>query len=61
MKKSPRKLSLSRETLRAMESPALNRVGGGAWPTRTPTCETNCDCTYSCPYLCTISDRTHCL
>jgi hypothetical protein len=61
MKKSPRKLSLSRETLLALENPVLDHVGGGAQLTQAPTCETNCDCTYSCPYLCTISNRTHCL
>lgn len=59
MKKSLRKLSLSRETLRTLENPALERIGGGAKPqgtTRCNTawtfCETNCDCTLSCPELC---------
>ena len=50
MKKSLKKLNLSRETLRALES-----VQGGAKPTtslQTNTCQTNCDCTLSCPELC---------
>lgn len=52
MKKSLKKLNLSRETLRALET--LDLVQGGA-KTQTPTCQTNCDCTLSCPDLCHIT------
>ncbi|MFL6193022.1 MAG: hypothetical protein ACJ75H_02530 [Thermoanaerobaculia bacterium] len=53
MKKSLRKLSLSRETLRCLENPVLNQVGGGGPKTTLcPTHETNCDCTFSCPENC---------
>jgi hypothetical protein len=56
MKKTLRKLSLSRETLRTLENPALERIGGAAKPTNLCTamtfCVTNCDCTLSCPELC---------
>jgi hypothetical protein len=49
MKKSLPKLNLSRETLRALESPALGSVRGEANPlTILPTCKTNCDLTYGC-------------
>lgn len=50
MKKSLSKLNLSRETLRALESPVLGCIGGGANPlTVLPTCQTNCDLTFGCP------------
>jgi hypothetical protein len=59
MKKTLRKLSLSRETLCTLENPALAQIGGAAKPARTTICntaftfcETNCDCTYTCPDLC---------
>jgi hypothetical protein len=56
MKKTLRKLSLSRETLRTLENPALGQVGGGAKTALCNTaftfCETNCDCTFTCPDLC---------
>lgn len=49
MKKSPRKLHLSRETLRGLESPALGQVGGRAEIGSLPlTCPTNCDITMGC-------------
>jgi len=54
VKKSLRKLSLSRETLRALETPILDAVGGGAG-TKTTTVQTggtSCECTFSCPNLC---------
>jgi len=54
MKKSPRKLTLSRETLRDLESSALGVVGAAA--TNKPTCfsqtgpctDTSCDETLGC-------------
>jgi hypothetical protein len=61
MKKNLRKLSLSRETLRTLESPALERIAGGAKPpAQTTTCTSDCtsspilacDYTLSCPELC---------
>lgn len=59
MKKSLRKLSLSRETLRTLETNYFDLVAGGGpktFPLQTLTCPTNtdCDCTYSCPELCSI-------
>jgi hypothetical protein len=59
MKKTLRKLSLSRETLRTLENPALEQVGGGAKPQPlTTTCTSTpylaCDYTLSCPELCPI-------
>jgi hypothetical protein len=54
MKKTLRKLTLSRETLRNLETPALDHAGGAGRPKpfQTNTCDTNCDCTLSCPELC---------
>lgn len=53
MKKSPRKLSISRETLRTLDNAGLGHVAGAA---RTNACPTmtagNCDYTYSCPDNC---------
>jgi hypothetical protein len=46
MKKSLRKLSLSRETLRTLENSTLDPVGGGA--SKTTACQT----TYTCPEIC---------
>jgi hypothetical protein len=45
MKKSLRKLSLSRETLRTLENPALEQIGGGAKPFSgtAHTCPEICD------------------
>jgi hypothetical protein len=53
MKKSPWKLNLSRETLQALESPALGSVGGGAANALTilPSCNTYCDITFGCPNI----------
>lgn len=54
MKKSLRKLNLSRETLRALETPILDAVGGGG-NIKTTTVQTgggSCECTFSCPNLC---------
>jgi len=49
MKKSPRKLHLSRETLRGLESPDLAQIGGGWEIGSLPlTCPTNCDITMGC-------------
>lgn len=51
MKKSPRKLNLSRETLRALEEPALVRVAGQADPiggTLVSSCDGACDITWRC-------------
>lgn len=59
MKKSLRKLSLSRETLRALDNTALDHVAGAA---RTNGCPTktagNCDYTFSCPELCPSANTT---
>ena len=53
MKKSLKKLNLSRETLRALEGSNLDRVGGNGRPAPFPTTQdTNCDYTFSCPELC---------
>jgi hypothetical protein len=55
MKKTLRKLTLSRETLRSLETPDLHQAGagpGGPKTFQTQTCDTNCDCTLSCPELC---------
>jgi hypothetical protein len=54
MKKSPRQLHLSRETLRDLESPTLGPVVGAA-ESLGLTCPTNCDITMGCsntPTLC---------
>jgi len=49
MKKTPRKLKLSRETLRALASPDLNPVHAGGGPqTLVVSCPTNCDLTWTC-------------
>lgn len=50
MKKSPRKLHLSRETLRSLGSPSLSPVVGGieAIGSLPLTCPTNCDITMGC-------------
>ena len=51
MKKSLRKLNLSRETLRTLESPVLGRVVGHAEAgvgTLLPSCDTYCDLTWHC-------------
>lgn len=51
MKKSLRKLSLSRETLRALDGPALADIAGGIiQPTELQTCQTgpnSCECTFA--------------
>lgn len=49
-KKSPRKLDLSRETLRTLEDPALWRAAGQADPigTLVPSCNGYCDITMGC-------------
>jgi len=53
LKKSLRKLNLSRETLRALETPILDVVGGGGKTTTTvQTGGGSCECTFSCPELC---------
>lgn len=50
MKKSLRKLNLSRETLRALEEPALRHAVGQADPIGTliPSCDGACDITMGC-------------
>jgi hypothetical protein len=63
VKKSLRKLNLSRETLRALESPALDHVGGGIALSVKTTCTiqtgpNSCECTFSCPNLCPSLERT---
>jgi hypothetical protein len=53
LKKSLRKLNLSRETLHALETPILDAVGGGGKTTTTvQTGGGSCECTFSCPNLC---------
>jgi len=55
VKKSLKKLNLSRETLRVLEVSGLGRVGGNGPKTTTLTTQTQptkCDCTYTCPELC---------
>ena len=55
MKKTLRKLTLSRETLRRLETPVLHHSGGAGrpHPPLTPTCLTECYCSLSCPVACT--------
>ena len=53
MKKSARKLHLSRETLRGLESPVLGTVAGGA-ESLGLTCPTNCDITMGCSNIPTV-------
>lgn len=53
MKKSPRKLTLSRETLRSLESSLLGVVGAAATnkpgcASRIPCTDTSCDETLGC-------------
>ena len=54
MKKTDKKLRLSRETLRSLDRTALGRVEGGKPPGTTlpNTLVTSCDYTYSCPEIC---------
>ena len=56
MKKSLRKLSLSRETLRSLDNAGLGQAAGAAQTNRCVTADTctgnTCDCTLSCPELC---------
>lgn len=56
MKKSLRKLSLSRETLRSLDITALGHAAGAARTDKCPSGQTcaagNCDYTYSCPENC---------
>jgi hypothetical protein len=55
VKKSLKKLNLSRETLRVLEISGLGRVGGNGpgGPAPLPTTrDTKCDYTFSCPELC---------
>ena len=62
MKKTDKKLRLSRETLRSLDRSGLSRVqGGGPGGPKTTlpnTMVTSCDYTYSCPELCQISQTT---
>ena len=59
MKKSLPKLSLSRETLHALDSSVLSQAAGAA---RTNACPTqtagNCDYTFSCPEICPSQNTT---
>lgn len=50
MKKNLRKLNLSRETLRTLETPALSHAVGRDAGTKTliPSCNTYCDITWGC-------------
>lgn len=47
MKKSAKKLSLSRETLIQLDD--LKSVFGGASSGNTRSCGDSCDCSFSCP------------
>lgn len=64
MKKSLRKLSLSRETLRTLDNAGLGQAAGAARTDKCPTggtCTGNtCDCTLSCPELCGSRIVTEC-
>ena len=53
MKKSPRKLHLSRETLQGLENPTLAPVVGGQ-ESIPLTCPTNCDITMGCSNVPTV-------
>jgi len=48
MKRKPRKLVLSRETLRELEDRALLRVGGASHYNCTAWCDTDRDCSSAC-------------
>jgi hypothetical protein len=48
MKKTLRKLTLTRETLRSLETPVLPRVMGGG--PKTTACNTNTTCGTMCDY-----------
>lgn len=51
MKRKPRKLTLSRETLRALEDRSLGRVGGGqSEPGCTNVCDTDTECSTDCDH-----------
>ena len=62
MKKSLRKLNLSRETLRSLESPALGKIDGGAFVALSnglnacPATGDSCCCTMSCDCEFRVSD-----
>jgi hypothetical protein len=59
MKKSLRKLSLSRETLRALDNTDLGHVAGAARSNGCPTQTAgNCEYTYSCPENCPSQHTT---
>lgn len=64
-KKSLRKLSLSRETLRTLDNAGLAQAAGAAKTDKCPTGQTctgnTCDCTLSCPELCVWSTTPDCL
>ena len=58
MKKSLKKLNLSRETLRTLAGSGLDRIGGGGRPAPLPNTQvTDCDYTLSCPELCQLASR----
>ena len=48
MKKTLRKLSLSRETLRALNDGDLSHAAGGATRQNCPATGNTCDCTLGC-------------
>jgi hypothetical protein len=48
MKKTLRKLSLSRETLRALNDGDLPNAAGGATQKNCPATGNTCDCTLGC-------------
>ena len=56
MKKSARKLSLNRETLRFLQADVLSQVAGAT--AGISQCETQCDTASSCPGGCTGSCQT---
>lgn len=58
MKKSLRKLSLSRETLRALDTTALDQVEGAARTNACPASTAVCEYTYSCPDNCPSQHTT---
>lgn len=52
MKKARKKLGLSRETLRSLETPMLARMAGGATVSNNDGCNTTCNCTVTCATDC---------
>ena len=54
MKRTPRKLELSRETLSALEDRVLRRVGGASDYPCTDACDTDYQCSSGCEQVTNI-------